>query len=118
MHGEEGEEISTNSDKGERTARNENGGAGDRRKRASGEDEAMDNAPLQEHPNKCSKTDRGENEDNAAKNDSLSETNSLDIQTQPRTPSLKSTTPSSPKTIEIVRQVSMVPGLEGTKSAV
>jgi hypothetical protein len=118
MHGEEGEESSTNSDEGERTARDENGRTGDRRKRASGEDEAMDNAPLQEHPNKRSKTDRGENEDDAAKNDSLSETNGLDIQTRPRTPSLKSTTPSSPKTIEIVRQVSVIPGLEGTESAV
>jgi hypothetical protein len=103
MHSEEGEESSTNSDEGERTARDGKGGARrDRRKRASGEDETIDNAPLQEHPTKRSKTNRGENEDNAAKNDSLSETNSLDIQTRPRTLSLKSTTPSSPKTIEIV----------------
>jgi hypothetical protein len=44
--GEEGEESSTNSGEGERTARDENGGAGDRRKRALEEDEAMDNTPL------------------------------------------------------------------------
>ena len=116
--GEEGEESSTNSGEGERTARDENGGAGDRRKRALEEGEAMDNTPLQKHPNKRSKSDRGEYEDDAVKNDSLSRTNGLETQTPPRTPSLKSTTPSSPKTIEIVRQTSVVPGLEGTEGAV
>jgi hypothetical protein len=117
-NGEEDEVSRTNSDEEERTARDENGGAGIRRKRALEEDEAIDDAPLQEHPNKRSKTDRGENEDDAAKNDSLSRTNGLETQTRPRTPSLKSTTPSSPKTIEMVRQVSVVPALEGTESAV
>jgi hypothetical protein len=118
MGDEEDEESCTNSEIEERTARDENRGAGNRRKRALKEDEAMDNAPLQGHPNKRSKTDRGENEDDPAKNDSLSRTNGLETQTRPRTPSPKSTTPSSPKTIEIARQVSVVPGLEGTESAV
>lgn len=94
---EEGEESSTNSGEGERTARDENGGARDRRKRALEEDEAMDNTPLQEHSNKRSKTDRGDYEDDAVKNDSLSRTNGLETQTRPRTPSRKSTTPSSLK---------------------
>ena len=72
MNGEEGGESSTNSGEGERTARDENGGARDRSKRALEVDEAIDNAPLQENPNKPSKTGRGENIDEAANNDSLS----------------------------------------------
>jgi hypothetical protein len=69
----------------------------------------MDNSLLEERPNKRSKSKRWENGDDAAMEDSLSQTNGLETQPRPRTPSLKSTTPSSPKTIEIVRHISVVP---------
>jgi hypothetical protein len=108
---EEGEKCTTSGGE-ERMVEDENKSAEETRKRAFAC--STPNNP----PNKRSKTDDGENEDDAATKDSLSRTNGLETQTRPRTPSLESTTPSSPKTIEIVRQVSVVPGLEGTESGV
>jgi hypothetical protein len=96
INGEEGEESSTNSDEGERVARDENGGAEDRRKRTLVEDGAVDNAPFREHPNKRSKTDRGKIEDDAANNDSLSRTDGLEHRRSGLLPLLPKNDRSSP----------------------
>jgi hypothetical protein len=112
VNGREEGERGTTSGGEERMVEGENGSAEETTKRVF----ACSNP--EERPNKRNKTDRGEDEDDAATKDSLSRTDGLKTQPRPRTPSLKSTTPSSPPTIEIVRQISVVPGLEGTESAV
>lgn len=115
-NGEEDEERCTNAGEEEKTAEDENGGAEERRKRAFEGDEAMDNSPLEEHPNKRSKNERGENENGAAMEDSFER--GLETPPRPRTPSPMSSTPSPGSTVKIVRQTSVVPGLEDTESAV
>jgi len=114
--GEEDEQSCTNFDEGERTSRDENGGAEERRKRALDGDEAMDNALLEEHPNKRSKSEQGENKNDAAMEDSFERC--LETSSRPNTPSPMRSTTSPGSTIKIVRQTSVVPGLEDTKSAV
>jgi hypothetical protein len=111
-NGKENEGMCTNADEEERMVEDENGSAEETRKRP------VVCSTLENRPNKRSKTDNGEIEDDAATKDSPSRTDDLKAQPRPRTPSLQPTTPSSPKTIEIIRHISVVPGLEGTESAV
>jgi hypothetical protein len=112
MRGGEDEGRCTNAAEEERTVEDENGSAEETRKRA------FACSTPEERPNKRIKTDRREHEDDAATKDSLGRTYGLKTRPRPRTPSLKSTTPSSPSTIEIVRQISVARGLEGTESVV
>lgn len=86
---EEGERGTVSGGK-ERVVEDENGSVEETRKRAS-----TCSTP-EERPNKRSKTDRGETEDDAAMKDSLSRTDGLKTQARIRTPSLKSNTPSPP----------------------
>jgi hypothetical protein len=72
----------------------------------------MDNSLPEERLNKRSKSERGENDDDTALEDSFER--DLETPSRPRTPSLKFTTPSPGSTIEIVRQTNVVPRLEGT----
>jgi hypothetical protein len=111
-----GEASHTNSDEEETTARDENGGAEARRKRAFEGDEAMDNSLPEERPNKRSKSEQGENEDDTAIETSFER--GLETPPRPRTPSPTSSTPSLGSTIKIVRQTSVMPRLEDTESAV
>jgi len=76
----------------------------------------MDNSLLEKRPNKRSKSERGDNEDDAATEDSFER--GLETPPRPRTPSLMSSTLSPGSTIKIIRQTSVVPGLEDTESAV
>lgn len=109
----EDEESRTNSDEGETTARDEDGGAEERKKRAIEGDEGMDNSPLEERLRKRSKSERGENEDDTAMEDSFGR----GLKTPPRS-GTASPMPSPGSTTKIVRQTSVVPGLEDTESAV
>jgi hypothetical protein len=115
-NGEGDTESCTNPDEEETTARDENRGAEERRKRPLEGDEAMDNSLLEKRPNKRSKSERGDNEDGAATEDSFER--GLETPPRPRTPSLMSSTLSPGSTIKIVRQTSVVPRLEDTESAV
>jgi hypothetical protein len=114
--GEEDGNSRTESDEGERTARDKNGGAGDRRKRGLEEDEAMDNSLLEKRPEKRSKSERGESGDDEAMEDSFERC--LETPSRPNTPSPMRSITSPGSTIKIVRQTSVVPGLEDTESAV
>jgi hypothetical protein len=114
--GEEDENSRTESDEGERTARDKNGGAGDRRKRGLEENEAMDNSLLEKRPEKRSKSERGESGDDEAMEDSFERC--LETPSRPNTPSPMRSITSPGSTIKIVRQTSVVPGLEDTESAV
>jgi hypothetical protein len=112
VNSREEEERATSSGGEERMVEDENGTAEETRKRAFA-------CSTPDHrPNKRSKTGDGENEDYAAMKDSLSRTDGQKAQPRPRTPPLKSTTPSSPSTIEIVRQTSVVPGFTTEQEAV
>jgi hypothetical protein len=108
---EEGERGPTSGEE-ERMVEDENESAEETRKRA------FACSTPEERPNKRSKSDRGENEDDTATEDSPNRTVGLKTHPPPRTPSLRSNTPSPGSTIEVVRQASVVPGLEGTESAV
>lgn len=117
-NGKENEERCTNAGEEERTAEDEDGSPEERRKRPLETSEAFTCSTPEERPNKRRKSDGDRNGVDTTTEDSLNRTTGLKAQTRPRTPSLKSTTPSPPSTIEIVRQTSVVPGLEGTESAV
>jgi hypothetical protein len=110
--GEEDEERCRNTAEEERTVVDENGCAEEIRKRASA------CSTPEERSNKRRKSDRDRNEVDTTTEDSPNRTVGLETQPRPRTPLFRSTTPSPPSTIEIVRQTSVVPGLEGTESAV
>jgi hypothetical protein len=114
--GEKDEERCTNAAEEERTATDENRCDEETRKRALEEDEAMDNLLLEKRPEKRSKSERGENGDDATTRDSFAQ--GLETPPQPRTPSPMSSTLSPGSTIKIVRQTSVVPGLEDTENAV
>jgi hypothetical protein len=112
VSGKEEGERGTISGEEERMVEDENGSAEETRKRAF-----ACSTPA-ERPKKRSKSDEGENEDDTATEDSPTRTVGLKTHPPPRTPSLKSNTPSPGSTIEVVRQASVIPGLEGTESAV
>lgn len=110
--GEADERRSTNAAEEESTIEDVNGRAEQKRKRASAR------SISEEHPNKRSKSDRGQNEVDTTTEDSVNRTSGPEAQPRLQTPSLTSTTFSPGSIIEIVRQHSVVPGLEGTESAV
>jgi hypothetical protein len=113
---EEDEERGTNAAEEEKTVTDENGRDEETRKRALEEDEAMDNSLLEKRPEKRSKSERGKNGDDATTGDSFAQ--GLETPPRPRTPSPMSSTLSPGSTIKIVRQTSVVPGLEDTENAV
>lgn len=110
--GDEDEERCTNAAEEENTVEDGNGRTEERRKRSSAD------SILEEHPNKRHKSGRDWNGVHTTTVDSRDRTIGPKAQLRPRTPPPKSTTPSTPSTIEIVRQTSVVPGLEGTECAV
>jgi hypothetical protein len=117
-NGKEDEERCTNACEEEKMAEDENGSADARRKRPLEKSEALRCSTPEERPNKRSKGDGGENVDGAATNDSPVRTVSPETTPRPKTssPTLITTSPGS--TIEIVRQTSVVPGLQCTEKAV
>ena len=90
----------------------------ERRKRPLETCEAFDCPTPGDRPNKRSKSDDSESDDNAATDDSPKRTVNLETTPRPRTPSPTSTTASPGSILEIVRQTSVVPGLENTEKAV
>jgi hypothetical protein len=110
--GEEDDERCRNSAEEANTVEDRSGSAEETKKRASAD------STSEEHPNKRRKSDRGQNEIDATTEDAPNRQSGLKAQLRPRTPPPKSTTPSTPSTIEISRSPSVVNGLEGTESAV
>jgi hypothetical protein len=110
--GEKDEERCTNATEEEDTVEDGNGRTEEKRKRASA------GSFSEEHPNKRQKSGRDWDRVDTTMVDSFDRTIGLKAQLRPRTPPLKSTTPSAPPTIELVRQTSVVSGLEDTESAV
>ena len=117
MTDKERKERGTGSGEEERMAGEENGDHEERRKRPS---ETCDFECLtpRDRPNKRSKSDDSEREDNAASDDLPERTVNLETTPRPKTPSPASTAASPSSILEIVRQTSIVPGLENTRKAV
>jgi hypothetical protein len=115
-NGREEETRSTTSEGGENTIEADDGSGEVKRKRDLEEDGAMDTSPLGEYPNKRNKGIRGEDENDAPLEASFE--GGLETPSRPRTPSPMSPTLSPGSTIKIVRQTSVVPGLEDTENAV
>jgi hypothetical protein len=88
------------------------------RKRPLEKSEALHCSTPEERPNKRSKEDGGENVDSVATNNSPIRTISPETTLRPKTSSPTLTTASPGSTIEIVRQTSVVPGLQYTEKAV
>ncbi|GAB7336896.1 hypothetical protein MBLNU13_g00813t2 [Cladosporium sp. NU13] len=109
---EEDDERCTTATGEEDTVEDGNGRTEEKRKRSSAD------SISEEHLNKRHKSGRDWNGVDTTTADSLDRTIGLKAQLRPQTPPLKSTTPSAPPTIELVRQTSVVSGLEDTESAV
>jgi hypothetical protein len=109
--GEEDEERCTNATGQEDTVEDGNART-EKRKRSSTE------STSEERLNKRHQSARDRNGVDTTTADSLDGTIGLKAQLRPQTPPLKSTTPSAPPTIEIVRQASVVSRLKDTESAV
>ena len=90
----------------------------ERRKRPLETCEAFDCPTPGDRPNKRSKGDDSESEDTSATDHLARRTFSPETTPRPRTPSPTSTTASPGSILEIVRQTSVVPGLENTEKAV
>jgi hypothetical protein len=90
----------------------------ERRKRPLERSEVVYCSTPEERPNKRSKGDGGENVDSVATDDSPIRTISPKTTPRPKTSSPTLTTASPDSTIEIVRQTSVVPGLQYTEKAV
>lgn len=118
MSENEEEERSTNSGAEERIDGDEDGSPEERRKRPLEKSEVFTCSTPEERPTKRSKSDRGESEDGATTDDSSKRTVGLETTPQPRTPSPTYATPSPGSTRAVVRQTSVVPGLQDTESAV
>ncbi|KAM0714625.1 hypothetical protein Q7P37_009921 [Cladosporium fusiforme] len=73
---------------------------------------------LEDLPNKRGKCDEGESEHSAATDDLAKRRVNLDTTPRPRTSSPTCTTASPGSTLEVVRQTSVVSGLENTEKAV
>lgn len=110
--GEADERRSTNAAEEERTVEDVNGRAEQKRKRASAR------SISEEHPNKRSKSDRGQNEVDTTTEDSVNQTSGPETLRQPRTPPLRSTTLSPRSTIEIDRQINVASRWEDTENDV
>jgi hypothetical protein len=114
MTDEEREERDIGSDGEERMAGENDGDPEERRKRPL----EFDCPTPGDRPNKRSKGDDSESEDTAATGDLPKLTFNLETTPRPRTSSPTSTTASPGSILEIVRQTSVVPGLENTEKAV
>jgi hypothetical protein len=88
------------------------------RKRPLERSKAFECSTPKEHPNKRRKSDKGESEDGTATDDSLKRAVSPEKTPRPRASSPTSTTASPGSTRAVVRQTSVVPGLQDTESAV
>jgi hypothetical protein len=115
-NGREEETRGTTTEGRERTIEADDGSAAGKRKRAFEGDGAIGTSPLGEYPNKRNKSIRGKDESEAPLEDSFE--GGLETPSRPRTPSPMSPTLSPGSTIKIVRQTSVVPGLEDTENAV
>ena len=100
------------------TAGENDGDPEERRKRSLETCEAFDCPTPGDRPNKRSKGDDSESEDTSATDDLARRTFSPGTTPRPRTPSPNSTTASPGSILEIVRQTSVLPGLEDIESAV
>ena len=76
----------------------------------------MVTSTLEEYPNKRNKSTREDDESDAVMEDSFER--GMETHPRPRTPSPTSPTLSPESTIKIVRQTSVVPGLQDTENAV
>jgi hypothetical protein len=114
MTDKEREERDIGSDGEERMAGENDGDPEERRKRPL----KFDCPTPGDRPNKRSKGDDSESEDTAATGDLPKLTFNLGTTPRPRTSSPTSTTASPGSILEIVRQTSVVPGLENTEKAV
>lgn len=112
---EEEEERSMSSDEEERTVGEEDVSPTEVRKRPFERSEAYE---CSTSPNKRSKTDGGESDGVAAVYDRPDRIRGGETTPRPSTSALASATASPNATLAIVRQNSVVPGLEDTKSAV
>jgi hypothetical protein len=118
MTDKEGEQRDIGSGGDESMAGANDGDSEERRKRPLDTCEAFDCPTPGDRPNKRSKGDDSESEDTAATDDLPKQTFNLETTPRPRTSSPTSTTASPASVIEIVRQTSVVPGLENTEKAV
>jgi hypothetical protein len=114
----EEEERNTGLGGDKRMARENDGDPEERRKRPLETCEAFDCPTPGDRPNKRSRSNEGESEDNAATDNLPRRPFSPETTPRLRTPSPTFTTASPASTVAIVRQTSVVPGLEDTKSAV
>jgi hypothetical protein len=112
------EERNTGSGGDEMTAGENDGDPKERRKRSLETCEAFDCPTPGDRPNKRSKGDDSESEDTLATDHLARRTFSPETTPRPRTPSPTSTTASPGSIFEIVRQTSVLPGLEDIESAV
>ena len=114
----EGEVRETGSDGEERMAGEDDADLEKRRKRPLETCEVFDSPTPGDRPNKRSRSNESESEDDAATGNLPRRPASPETTPRLRTPSPTFTTASPASTIAIVRQTSVVPGLEDTKSAV
>jgi hypothetical protein len=114
----EGEERDTGSGREERMAGEENGDPEERRKRPLETCEAFDCPTPGDRPNKRSRSNEGKSEDGAATEYLTGRTFSPETTPRLTTPSPTFIIDTPGSTLEIVRQTSVVSGLEDTKSAV
>jgi len=114
----EGEERDTGSGREERMAGEENGDPEERRKRPLETCEAFDCPTPGDRPNKRSRSNEGKSEDGAATDYLTGRTFSPETTPRPTTPSPTFIIDTPGSTLEIVRQTSVVPGLEDTEKAV
>jgi len=114
----EGEVRETGSDGEERMAGEDDADLEKRRKRPLETCEVFDCPTPGDRPNKRSKGDDSESEDNAATDDLPRRTVNPETTPRPKTPSPTSTIASPGSILEIYRQTSVVSGLETTEKAV
>jgi hypothetical protein len=114
----EEEDITVGSSEEERMAGEEGGDPKERRKRPLERYEVLGCSTPRDRPNKRSKSDGGKSEDGAATDDLIRRTFSPEATPRPRTPSPTFIIDTPGSKLEIVRQTSVVPGLENTEKAV
>jgi hypothetical protein len=117
MNDKSEEERRTDSGNEERKARYENGSPEERRKRPLKSSEAVECSAAEERSNKHSKSGGSESEHDAATADLDKRPSNVETTPRSRTSPLTSTTASPGPILTIVRQTSVVPGLEDTESA-
>jgi hypothetical protein len=114
----EGEERNIGSGREEKMAGENDGDPKERRKRPLETCEVFDCPTPGDRPSKRSKSDDSESEEDAATDDLPKRTVNLATTPRRRTPPPTSTTASPGSILEIVRQTSVIPGLENTEKAV